>query len=242
MGGIELQKKQVIPFINLFINYKNKNKMRISTDYFQQQDVLFLAKDLLGKSIFTNMDGQISGGIIVETEAYKGTTDKASHAYGGRRTKRNEIMYAEGGVIYVYLCYGIHHLLNIVTGSKDIPDAILIRSILSTHGEELMLKRRGKTRMTPDLTCGPGNVSKALGIGIKENGISLSGDKIWLEDRGVIFPETNIKATPRIGVEYAQEDASLPYRFCNVSYIKQLKSHELQSFRSFSRQYRSVAR
>ena len=187
--------------------------MKITIDYFRQQDVLFLAKDLLGKTIFTHIDGQISGGIIVETEAYKGTSDKASHAYGGRRTQRNEVMYAEGGVIYVYLCYGIHHLLNIVTGSKDVPDAILIRSILATHGEELILKRRGKTRMTPDITCGPGNVSKALGIETKENGSSLSGDKIWLENRGIIIPESNIKATPRIGVAYAQEDAFLPYRF-----------------------------
>jgi len=187
--------------------------MRITIDYFRQQDVLFLAKDMLGKSIFTNIGGQISGGIIVETEAYKGTSDKASHAFGGRRTKRNEIMYAEGGTIYIYLCYGIHHLLNIVTGSKDIPDAILIRSILATHGEELILKRRGKTQMTPDITRGPGNVSKALGIDIKENGISLSGNKIWLEDRGVIIPDTNIKTTPRIGIAYAQEDAFLPYRF-----------------------------
>lgn len=187
--------------------------MKIPIDYFRQQDVLFLAKDLLGKTVFTNIDGQISGGIIVETEAYKGINDKASHAYGGKRTKRNEVMYAEGGVIYVYLCYGIHHLLNIVTGSKDIPDAILIRSILATHGEELMLKRRNKTQMNPDITCGPGNVSESLGIKTKENGISLSGDKIWLENREMIIPETNIEATPRIGVGYAQEDALLPYRF-----------------------------
>ena len=187
--------------------------MKITIDYFRQQDVLFLAKDLLGKTIFTNIEGQISGGIIVETEAYKGITDKASHAYGGKRTKRNEVMYAEGGVIYVYLCYGMHHLLNIVTGSENIPDAILIRSILATHGEELMLKRRSKTRMTPDITCGPGNVSKALGIETKENGISLSGNKIWLEDRGIVIPETRIEATPRIGIGYAQEDAFLPYRF-----------------------------
>ena len=85
-------------------------EMRITADYFQQQDVLFLAKDLLGKTIFTNIEGQISGGIIVETEAYRGITDKASHAFGGKRTKRNEAMYTEGGIIYVYLCYGIHHL------------------------------------------------------------------------------------------------------------------------------------
>ena len=187
--------------------------MRIPIDYFQQQDVIFLAKDLLGKTIFTNIDGQISGGMIVETEAYKGITDKASHAHGGKRTKRNEVMYAEGGVIYVYLCYGIHHLLNIVTGSKDVPDAILIRSILATHGEELILKRRKKTQMKPEITCGPGNVSEALGIKTKENGISLSEDKIWIEDRGVVIPETNLKVTPRIGVGYAQEDAFLPYRF-----------------------------
>jgi len=186
--------------------------MKLPTTYFQQ-DVLFLAKNLLGKSIFTKMGGQISGGIITETEAYKGTSDKASHAYGGKRTKRNEVMYTEGGVVYVYLCYGIHYLLNIVTGSEGVPDAILIRSILATHGEELILKRRAKTQMTSDITCGPGNVSKALRITTKENGISLSGTKIWIEDRGIIIPKNNIKATPRIGIAYAQEDAFLPYRF-----------------------------
>ncbi len=187
--------------------------MKIDLNYFQQEDVLFLAKDLLGKSIFTCIGGQISGGIITETEAYKGVTDKASHAFGGRRTSRNEMMYASGGVIYVYLCYGIHHLLNIVVGAKDTPDAILIRSILATHGEELILRRRKKIQMTPDLTSGPGNVSQALGIKISENGTPLQGDKIWIEDRNIVVSESQIETTPRIGVAYAQEDALLPYRF-----------------------------
>ena len=118
--------------------------MIISTHYFQNKDVLFLAKDLLGKYVFTQIDGQITGGIITETEAYKGIHDKASHAYGGRRTQRNEMMYATGGVAYIYLCYGMHYMLNFVTNQQNIPDAILIRAIKPTHGEELMLKRTGK--------------------------------------------------------------------------------------------------
>lgn len=187
--------------------------MRLSKEYFLNEDVLFLARDLLGKSLFTCIDGQISGGIISEVEAYKGTTDKASHAYGGRRTQRNEMMYAEGGVIYVYLCYGIHHLLNFVTNQADVPDAILIRSIIPTHGEELMLRRMGRTQSTPQMTQGPGRVSKALGIKTLHNGLSLTSPQIWVEDRNLIIPDSKVQTTPRIGVDYAGEDAKLPYRF-----------------------------
>ncbi len=185
----------------------------MTADYFLHPDVLFLAKDLLGKYVFTQIDGQIAGGMIIETEAYRGTEDRASHAFGGRRTKRNEMMYAAGGVAYIYLCYGMHYMLNFVSNERDIPDAILIRAILPTHGEELMLKRTGKKQCVPEITNGPGKVCKALGITMSENGLSLFGDTIWLEDRGTIVSQQQIKATPRIGVAYAQEDALLPYRF-----------------------------
>ena len=187
--------------------------MKLSSSYFQNDDVLFLARDLLGKLLFTCIDGQISGGIIAETEAYKGTNDRASHAFGGRRTARNEMMYADGGVIYVYLCYGMHHLLNFVTNRADIPDAILIRAIVPTHGEELMLRRNGRPQSSPQMTIGPGRVSKALGITVRHNGVSLEGPTIWVEDRGLQIPDTEIKITPRIGVDYAGDDALLPYRF-----------------------------
>ena len=175
--------------------------------------MLAIARDLLGKYLFTKVDGQLTGGLICEVEAYQGTGDRASHAYGGRRTRRNEMMYHEGGVAYVYLCYGMHHLLNFVTNTEGTPDAVLIRGIAPTHGEELMLRRTGKRKITPDIGIGPGKVSKLLGLTIADNGISLCGETLWIEDRGLVLPEGSIEVTPRIGVDYAGEDALLPYRF-----------------------------
>jgi len=188
-------------------------KMPIPQPYYLHPNVVFLAKDLIGKYLFTKIDGQLCGGIITETEAYKGIEDKACHAFGGRRTARNEMMYAQGGVAYIYLCYGIHPLLNVVTNQKDTPDAILIRAIHATHGEELMLKRTGKPQMQPQVTDGPGKVAKALGITLADNGESLQNKRIWIEDRGLDLSKTEILNTPRIGVSYAGKDALLPYRF-----------------------------
>lgn len=187
--------------------------MKLPLSYFQQEDVLFLARDLIGKYLFTMKDGQLTGGMIIETEAYKGITDRASHAFGGRYTPRTRTMYMKGGVVYVYLCYGIHHLFNIVTGKEGTPDAILIRAIEPTHGEELMLKRTGKRQASPEMTIGPGKVSKALGITTKDDAWSLDSPEIWIEDRDMMIPESEIIETPRIGVDYAGEDARLPYRF-----------------------------
>lgn len=187
--------------------------MKLTKDYFLTDDVVAVARDLIGKSLFTMVDGQLAGGVICETEAYKGTADRASHAYGGRRTKRNEMMYREGGVAYVYLCYGMHHLLNFVTNAADIPDAVLIRGIVPTHGEELMLHRTGKRKITRDIGIGPGKVSKLLGITVEDNGMPLCGDRMWIEDRGLLVPDSAIQVTPRIGVDYAGEDAKRPYRF-----------------------------
>lgn len=187
--------------------------MKLTKDYFLTDDVVAVARDLIGKSLFTMVDGQLAGGVICETEAYKGTNDRASHAFGGRRTKRNEMMYHDGGVAYVYLCYGMHHLLNFVTNATDIPDAVLIRGIVPTHGEELMLHRTGKRKITRDIGIGPGKVSKLLGITVEDNGLSLCGDRLWIEDRGLLVPDSAIQVTPRIGVDYAGEDAKRPYRF-----------------------------
>ena len=186
---------------------------RLQKSYFLGHDVLAIARDLLGKYLFTMKDGQLAGGIISEVEAYKGTADKASHAYGGRRTRRNEMMYHEGGVAYMYLCYGMHNMLNFVTNEEDIPDAVLIRGIIPTHGEELMLRRTGKSRMSRDIGSGPGKVSTLLGLTVADNGCPLTGDTVWIEDRGLQIPANQIEITPRIGVDYAGEDALLPYRF-----------------------------
>jgi len=187
--------------------------MILPQNYYLHHDVVFLANDLIGKYIFTKIDGQLCGGIITETEAYNGIFDRACHAFGGRRTKRNEMMYAEGGVTYVYICYGMYPLLNIVTNQKDTPDAVLIRAIRATHGEELILKRTKKPQMNLHVTNGPGKVAKALGITLADNGESLQNRRIWIEERGLDLSKTEIKATPRIGIGSAGTDSLLPYRF-----------------------------
>ncbi len=155
----------------------------------------------------------MAGGIISEVEAYNGVGDKASHAFGGRRTKRNEMMYHEGGVAYMYLCYGMHAMLNFVTNVENCPEAILVRGIIPTHGEELMLQRTGKNRISNDLTNGPGKVCKALGLTTADNGCPLDSATLWIEDRGLLVPDEKVAITPRIGIDYAEEDALLPYRF-----------------------------
>ncbi|MCQ2284860.1 MAG: DNA-3-methyladenine glycosylase [Bacteroidales bacterium] len=187
--------------------------MKIDHSYFLGQDVVSLARDLLGKYIFTLKDGQLTGGIISEIEAYQGVTDRASHAYAGRRTKRNEMMYHEGGVVYMFLCYGMHAMLNFVTNVQDVPDAVLIRGIIPTHGEELMLRRTGKSHISKSLTNGPGKVSKALGLTVLDNGCALDSGTIWVEDRALAIADEDVEVTPRIGVDYAGDDALLPYRF-----------------------------
>ncbi len=186
---------------------------RLKKDFYHRQDVVQIARELLGKILITNFDDIITSGRIVETEAYNGVVDKASHAYGGRRTNRTEIMYNNGGTAYVYLCYGIHHLFNVVTNAKDVPHAILIRAIEPLRGIDAMLMRTHKKKPDFTLTRGPGNVSKALGITTMHSGSDLRQRNIWIADDGYILPESQIVASPRIGVDYAAEDSLLPYRF-----------------------------
>jgi DNA-3-methyladenine glycosylase len=193
--------------------FAKKNKMPLPQSYYLHSNVVLLAKDLIGKYLFTKIDGQLCGGIITETEAYQGITDRACHAFGGRRTSRNEMMYAAGGVAYVYLCYGMHPLFNVVTNQQDVPDAVLIRAIHATHGEELMLKRTGKPQMKPQITDGPGKVTKALGVTMTDNGEPLQNNRIWIEDRNFDLSKVEILNTSRIGVESAGADALLQYRF-----------------------------
>ncbi len=186
---------------------------KLIEDFYLNPDVISVARQLLGKVLFTGFNGKITAGIITETEAYNGIPDRASHAYGGRRTNRTEIMYRQGGTSYVYLCYGIHSLFNVVTNKEGIPHAVLIRSIYPFSGEKIILKRRNALKITPDLFRGPGKVASALGIHYSQSGVSLLGNKIWIEDRGIKFKDTDIAITPRIGVGYAGKDALLPYRF-----------------------------
>lgn len=187
--------------------------MKIPESFYLDDNVVHLSKSLLGKYLFTSIDGVITGGYIVETEAYNGIIDRASHAFGDRNTPRTKTMYLQGGIAYVYLCYGIHEMFNIVTSGEGIPRAILIRAIEPTDGIEAMLYRRKMEVFKPTITRGPGSVAKALGISRAINAISLQSDTLWLEDRGLIIPDESIVAAPRIGVDYAGTDALLPYRF-----------------------------
>lgn len=196
---------------------------KLKKDFYVREDVVQIAKDLLGKYLFTKINGKLTAGIITETEAYAGITDKASHAYNNRRTQRTEIMFAEGGLTYVYLCYGIHHLFNVVTNVKDVPHAVLIRAVKPVEGIDMILKRRNinlqkeisllLTNTKNKISGGPGTVSQALGIKTQHSGLDLTGNKIWIEDKGIKIFEKDIVATPRIGVGYAAEDAKLLYRF-----------------------------
>ena len=186
---------------------------RLPKEFYLRRDVIKIARELLGKIIVTNFDGSVTAARIVETEAYNGAVDKASHAYGNRRTNRTEVMFGEGGIAYVYLCYGIHHLFNVVTNTKETPHAVLVRAAEPLIGIEAMMHRTGKKILDNTLTRGPGNVSKALGIFTKHTGLSLLSDELSIADDGFRIKPSMIGITPRIGVDYAAEDALLPYRF-----------------------------
>ena len=187
--------------------------MKLPENYYHNDDVVALSRDLIGKYLFTYIDGDLTGGYIVETEAYAGVIDRASHSFGGRLTPRTQTMYMQGGVSYVYLCYGIHEMFNVVVSAEGQPHAILIRAINPTDGLDIMLLRRNMAAVKPNITKGPGSVAKALGISRKINALSLQSDVIWIEDRGLTFTDEEVTAGPRVGVDYAGEDALLPYRF-----------------------------
>ncbi|MCP2042518.1 DNA-3-methyladenine glycosylase [Pontibacter sp. HSC-36F09] len=187
--------------------------MKLKKDFYTRPDVVQVAQDLLGKYLYTDHDGILTGGMIVETEAYSGTNDKACHAHMNRRTQRTEIMYHEGGVAYVYLVYGIYNLFNIITNVEGSADAVLVRAIEPIEGIEEMLLRRNMNTIKPNLTAGPGVLSIALGINRSHYGAPLTGDTIWVEDKGIDLPAEGIAIGPRIGIDYAGEDALLPWRF-----------------------------
>lgn len=186
---------------------------KLPFSFYQNTDVNSLAVQLLGKQLFTLIDGRLTGGTIVETEAYNGIEDRASHAYGGRLTNRTSTMYQPGGVSYVYLCYGIHHLFNVVTAPEGVPHAVLIRGVEPVAGLDVMLERRNMTTPKPNLTAGPGALAKALGIDKNLNARDLLGEEIWIEDNGIVVPGSSVTASPRVGVDYAGDHALLPWRY-----------------------------
>lgn len=187
--------------------------MKLPESFYLRSDIVQVSRDLLGKVLATNLDGCITKAIITETEAYEGETDKASHAYGGRRTKRTEPIYQTGGRAYIYLCYGIHHMFNVVSNVEGIPHAILVRAGRPHEGESEMLRRRGKSTVDKSLLAGPGSLGKALGIKTTFTGTDLAGDQIWIEDQNISVDNAEVVVGPRVGIDYAEEDASRPYRF-----------------------------
>jgi DNA-3-methyladenine glycosylase len=186
--------------------------MKLPLDFYLRENTLEIARDLLGKLLVvpTETRKRVSG-MIVETEAYLGEIDKGAHSYGGRRTARNEITYAEGGRVYVFFVYGMYYQLNFVTGPAEQPHVCLIRAVEPVEGIEIMRKRRGKM---PDknLTSGPGKLCIAFEIDRALNGEHLMGDRIWVEEYKN-FASEEVMAGKRIGIDYAEEFAEMPWRF-----------------------------
>ncbi|GAA4318993.1 DNA-3-methyladenine glycosylase [Flaviaesturariibacter amylovorans] len=185
---------------------------KLPLSYFHGPDPVALARDLLGKVLVTEFGGERTSGRIIETEAYHGAQDRASHAYKGR-TKRTEVMFGPGGRAYVYLCYGLHQMFNIVTNIEGIPHAILVRALEPLEGVDVMLRRTGKKQPDRTLTRGPGNVGKALGFHVRQCGTELNSPELYIADDGFRYPAEAVGVSARIGVDYAGEDAALPYRF-----------------------------
>ena len=187
--------------------------MKLAGDFYLRDDVVAISRDLLGKMLCTRIGGSLTGAMITETEAYAGVCDQASHAYSGRRTNRTKPMFEEGGIAYIYLCYGIHHLFNVVTNKAGTPHAVLIRAGEPWSGTTLMLQRRDKLTADKSLLAGPGSLSRALGITTGDTGASLLDGRIWIEDQGIDIDADSVTVGPRVGVDYAGDDAFRPYRF-----------------------------
>src|SRR3989440_4507356 len=180
--------------------------------FYTRSDVLEVARDLLGKRLVVpNRSGARVAGIIVETEAYRGPEDKASHAYNGRRTRRTETMYGVGGTAYVYFVYGMYNQFNVVTNVEDVPHAILVRAVDPIEGLEI-IRRRRRGRFAHELTSGPGRLCVAMGIDRKLNKADLLGDRVWIEE-DIPVSRRQIARGPRIGIGYAEEWVKKPWRF-----------------------------
>jgi DNA-3-methyladenine glycosylase len=174
---------------------------------------LLISRELLGKTLYTSIAGELTAGVIVETEAYAGPDDRGSHAFNNRRTPRNEMMYAQGGVVYMYICYGIHDMLNIVTGPEGTSHAILIRAVEPTEGIGIMRSRRNVYNADHRLCQGPGALGQAFGLNKTFNGKSLTGDEIWIEDQGTQLNQDDIATSGRVGMNFEGPYKSIPWRF-----------------------------
>jgi DNA-3-methyladenine glycosylase len=173
-----------------------------------------VARDLLGRYLVRELDGERLALRLVETEAYLGSPDRASHAWAGRRTARNESLYLAGGHAYVYFIYGMHYCLNAVTGEAGVGSAVLLRAAEPVAGEERMRENRRLTAKTRpgDLAGGPGKICQALAIGRELDGVLLDRPPLYIA-RGEPVAAGEVVASPRIGVDYAGEAAGWPLRF-----------------------------
>jgi DNA-3-methyladenine glycosylase len=186
---------------------------RLPREFYTRPDVTEIARDLLGlRLVVPARGGRRVSGIIVETEAYRGPEDLASHARGGRRTARTETMYAIGGTAYVYFVYGMYHQFNVVTNDREIPHAVLVRAIEPDEGIDLMRRRRGRLQ-THEIASGPGKLCIALGIDRRFDRADLLGDRAWIEDAGRRVPRPRVASGPRVGIDYAGAWARRPWRF-----------------------------
>lgn len=186
---------------------------KLDHSFYDRENVVRIARELLGKILVTHLDGVRTSGRIVETEAYNGVIDRASHAFGGRRTNRSEHIYGGPGTVYIYIIYGIHYLFNVITNKKDVPHGVLIRALEPIEGIDYMLKRIRKPEADYTITKGPGNLTRAMGLSKMQNGSNLYSKEIFIEDDGLRYKKNEILATRRIGVDSAGKDAELLYRF-----------------------------
>jgi DNA-3-methyladenine glycosylase len=185
---------------------------KLSRSFYLSDDVVGIAKSLLGKILVTNINNKLTSGIIVETEAYS-WIERGCHAYQQKMTTRNEPMFNAGGISYVYLCYGIHELFNVVTNQEGIAEAVLIRALEPLEGIDEMLKRT-KSKSLERITTGPGKLTRALDITRKHNRTDLlTGAHIWIEHRNRLNNQMQIESSTRIGLNFKSDDALLPWRF-----------------------------
>lgn len=189
------------------------SRRKLPESFYRDEDVLAVARGLLGRRlVVAGRGGARTAGIIVETEAYRGPEDAASHAFRGRRTPRTETLFGPGGTAYVYFVYGMHHQFNVVTNRAGVPHAVLVRALRPTEGIERMRRRRG-LRDERLLASGPGRLCAALGIDLRHDRADLRGERVWIEAGAGPLPDAAIAAGPRIGVDYAGDWAARPWRF-----------------------------
>jgi DNA-3-methyladenine glycosylase len=192
---------------------ERRRGVKLPRTFYTRAGVLAVARDLLGQRLVVPAaDGTRVAGIIVETEAYRGPTDRASHAFGGRRTRRTETMYRIGGTAYVYFVYGMHHQFNVVTGVQNVPHAVLVRAVEPVEGVELMRRRRG-VLSDRELANGPGKLCRALGIDRALDAADLLGSRVWIEPGDRPVPLSAVARGPRVGIDYAGPWAAMPWRF-----------------------------